>query len=146
MPARKSPLKFQHRRAPGAHHDPEILKGMARGPWADHWATEQEEQGESFSGMDIYELAPDAPNWAEKWAQHLADAIMSLNKRTLEELYKIAQQAGFSRDREAFGFYLGMQSIGHGITWHDDFNTDVKILLPSGEFYEGAKPDLRFVH
>jgi len=132
-------------RTPSSRHDTEILLGMARGPWADRWANEQEEAGESFSGQDIYELAPEAPRWAEAWAVRIADAIVKLNGASLDELYHVAQREGFSKDREAFGFYLGMQSCGHGVAWDDDFATDVKIKLPSAEFYEGAQPDLRFV-
>ena len=58
----------------------EILRGMARGPWASYWASEEEENGASFSGMDIYEAAPEAPKWAAAWAERLPFAITELNK------------------------------------------------------------------
>jgi len=150
--SKKKTLTFRSTRNVGAHHDPEILLGMARGVWADHWATEQEENGESFSGQDIYEAAPNAPAWAEKWARKLASSISHLNGDVpLDMLFRSAQQAGFAKDREAFGFYLGMEAVGHGIHWTDDVpsSDDVpKILVPNYEFYEGAErsePDLRFV-
>jgi hypothetical protein len=146
-------LKFKSHRDVGMHHDPEITLGMARGVWASHWANEQEEAGESFSGQDIYEAAPDAPTWAEKWAKKLASSICHLNgDRPLDLLFREAQQAGFPRDRETFGFYLGMQAVGHGVHWTDDVpfkNERPEILVPSYEFYEGAErsePDTRLVH
>ena len=144
------PLTFKSHRPTGAHHDPEILLGMARGVWADYWANEQEEAGESFSGQDIYEAAPDAPEWAEKWARKLASSILRLNGDSLDSLYKKARDVGFPKDRETFGFYLGMQAVGHGVAWDDDVPAghDLKILVPSYEFYEGAErsePDTRFV-
>ena len=129
-------------------HDSEILRGMSRGPWADLWATSQEEAGESFSGQDIYELAPEAPAWAKKWARSLADAIVNLNgELALEQIYEEAVNAGFARDKEAFGYYLGMQASGHGVRWDDDISrANLKIRYPSSELYEGATTvDLRFI-
>jgi hypothetical protein len=124
----------------------EILLGMARGPWACAWASEREEEGESFSGMDIYAAAPDAPRWAAEWAERLAYAVSELNGQSLESLYRAAQEAGFARDRETFGYYLGMQATGAGVRWDDDLSSPgLKVRVPSAEFYEGAQPDLRFV-
>ena len=151
MPKSK-PLVFRARRAIGAHFDPEILLGMARGVWSLMWADEQEERGRSLSGMDIYEEAPDAPDWAERWAGRLATCILRINKRSPEELYEEAVRAGFHKNRETFGYYLGMQAVGHGVHWTDDvpYSKDrPEILVPSYEFYEGAEqgePDTRFIH
>lgn len=126
--------------------DEEILRGMARGPWAIQWANEQEEAGESFSGQDIYEAAPEAPRWTKKWARDLADAITSANGiASLEELYQAAVSDGFAKDRETFGYYLGMQAQGHGVSWDDDHSADLVIRVPSMELYEGARPNLRFM-
>lgn len=130
-----------------ATHDPDILRGMARGPWAVHWANLQEERGRSFSGMDIYEEAPEAPRWVKKWALALADAIISLNGASLGEIYQAARGDGFAKDEESFGFYLGMQATGAGVRWDDDTspNATISIKVPSDELYEGARPDLRFI-
>jgi hypothetical protein len=124
---------------------------MSRGVWALYWAQEQEEAGKSFSGTNIYEIAPDAPGWAEKWAEKLAGSICHLNGNlTLDHLYLTALEAGFPRDREAFGYNLGMQAIGSEVHWTDDISVGPdtpKILVPSYEFYEGAErsePDVRF--
>jgi len=129
-------------------HDEEILRGMARGPWALRWANEEEERGTRFAGgTDLYEAAPEAPRWVARWARGLADAIVSLNDASLEELYEAARADGFAKDRESFGYYLGMQAEGNGVRWDDDVspNATVTIRVPSIELYEGASPDLRFI-
>lgn len=129
-------------------HDRDILHGMSRGPWAVHWANREEERGKSFSGMDIYEAAPKAPRWAQKWARDLADKVVEANGGTsLADLYQAAASDGFAKDDETFGFYLGMQATGAGVRWDDDIspNTTVTIRVPSAEFYQGARPDMRFV-
>lgn len=130
-----------------SHHDPDILRGIARGPWSDHWATQQEEAGESFSGQDVYDLAPDAPKWARDWAVKLADVLVALNNRSLADLYQAAVDAGFNRDEESFGVALGLQCSGHGVSWDDDIrNPSLKIKYPSTEFYDRVSSvDTRFI-
>lgn len=120
-------------------HDKEILAGIPAGVWADLWATEQEELGRSFSGQDIVEAAPKPPAWARKWAKELADGIVLLNRKSLEDLYEMVENAGFSRGREDFGLLLGMQAVGHGISWSDDVSHSKlphdAIKLPRADFY-----------
>jgi hypothetical protein len=153
MPKKTSPKQTKSYRSRTSsetvqHHDPEILHGMSRGPWSVLWANYQEEAGASFSGQDIYELAPEAPAWAKEWARKLASAIVQLNGNfSLEQIYRAAQGEGFARDKEAFGYYLGMQSAGHGVAWDDDISgATLKIRHPSSEFYEGVRDiDMRFI-
>jgi hypothetical protein len=117
-------------------HNNEILYGMAKGPWADYWARAQEEKGRSFSGENIYDLCPEPPKWAKSWARKVADEIVKLNDGlSLATLFLAAREAGFNKSREDFGFYLGCQSAGMGISWDDDLSTDMKIELPFREFY-----------
>ncbi len=119
--------------------DDEILTGIPRGVYADAWAMEEEEKGESFSGMDLYEIAPETPAYADKWARKTAREIIKLNPKfkNLTELYEFAKSKGYGNDAEHFGYHLGMQSVGHGVSWSDDaragHHDDIK--LPSTEFY-----------
>ena len=128
-------------------HDPEILLGMARGPWACLWGDAEEEAGARLSGVDLYAEAPEAPEWAEEWAKKLAAAIVMLNSASLEEIYRAARQEGFAKDREAFGYYLGLQATGAGVRWNNDLSgSDLKIKIPTTEFYDGVREvDTRFV-
>jgi hypothetical protein len=98
-----------------------ILFGMAKGPWAIWWADREEEKGRSFSGLDIYEESPFPPAAAVKWAEDVASEYIKLNNvRALEDLAQIATRAGFTKDEESFGMYLGCQATGAGISWSDD--------------------------
>jgi hypothetical protein len=119
----------------------DIVYGMARGPWADMWATEQEERGASFGGgTDLYEIAPDAPQWVVDWASKLATQIEILNDATLETLYDKVCALGYGNDAEHFGYHLGMQSVGHGVSWSDDVkwprSKELRIALPHAELCE----------
>lgn len=123
------------------------MLGIARGPWAILWGDAEEDAGNSLSGVDLYAEAPEAPAWAKEWAQKLATTIVMLNNASLDAIYRAAQQEGFARDREAFGYYLGLQAVGAGVRWDDDLSgTDLKIKIPTTEFYEGVREiDTRFV-
>ena len=117
-------------------HDREILYGIAKGPWADAWANKQEGKGRSFSGQNIYDLCPEPPRTAQRWAWKLAGEIVEANEGlTLEALFLAAREAGFDKSREDFGFYLGCEACGMGISWTDDVSTDLKIKIPYREFY-----------
>lgn len=122
-------------------HDAEILKGMARGVYADAWAMKKEEKGHSFGGgIDLYDIAPATPSFAKKWAKELREKILNLNEApSLTYLYEFAQTKGYKDKPETFGFHLGMQSVGHGVSWHDDADYRLTkrddIKLPHTEFY-----------
>ena len=117
-------------------HHSDILYGMAKGPWADHWARRQKERGRSFSGQNIYELCTEPPKWARLWARNLAADIVNANEGlSLDALFLAARHAGFDKTLEDFGFYLGCQATEMGIRWDDDISTDLKIKVPYREFY-----------
>ena len=123
---------------PMSGDDSEILEGMARGVYASAWADRQEES-KSFFGMDIYEAAPKTPAKAKTWAKRTASKILQLNPQyeNLYTMFEIAQEKGYTGDAEHFGYHLGMQSIGHGVSWSDDArqgrHDDFK--LPYTDFY-----------
>jgi hypothetical protein len=115
-----------------------ILFGIAKGPWALEWANREEEKGRSFSGQDIYKLAPDPPSEAVAWAEDIAAQLMRLNRATrLFVLYALASREGFDKSPETFGMYLGCQAAGHGISWCDDLQpgTEKLIDIPHREFH-----------
>lgn len=40
---------------------------------------------------------------------------------SLDNLYEVAvKDFGYKNDKEHFGYHLGMQSVGHGVSWEDD--------------------------
>ena len=92
------------------HHN-DILHGISKGPWAEHWAQAQEERGRSFSGQNVYDLCPEPPRWARAWARKLADDIVEANDGLgLEPLFLAARDAGLDMSRENFGFCLGCEA------------------------------------
>lgn len=117
-------------------HDAEILAGIPSGVWASMWADEQEEKGRSFSGQNIMDHSPPVPAWAKKWAKKIADEIVSMNGLSLEALYEMVKAAKYPYDKEHFGYHLGMQSAGHGVSWSDDCDLHHNaIKTPYHEFY-----------
>jgi hypothetical protein len=115
-----------------------VLKGIPGGVWADYWATAQEEKGRSFSGQNLMDVAPKVPGWANKWAKVVADSIVAANPWThsLGHLYLHVKQNGYPYDEEHFGYHLGMQAAGHGVSWSDDCKLPHStIKIPSREFY-----------
>lgn len=120
-------------------HDADILAGIPSGVWADLWATEQEERGRSFSGQNLIAAAPPPPRWARRWAKQLADSIVRANGDSLAALYAKAKAAGYPRSASHFGFHLGMQSAGHGVSYSDDCDLDDDAIeIPHNEFYRGV--------
>jgi len=123
-------------------HDSEILAGIPSGVWADAWATRQEERGRSFSGQDIMAAAPKPPPRARAWGKKIAGEIVRLNSErhgkpvSLEDLYQAAVEAGYPHSREHFGYHLGMQAVGHGVSFSDDCSLrHDAIIVPQDEFY-----------
>lgn len=119
-------------------HDPQILAGIPRGVWTLLWADEQEEKGRSFSGQELTSIAPPTPPWAKKWGKKIADDIVRLNGgKSLAELYDFIVGYDYPNDKEQFGLSLGLQAVGHGVSWADDTpkleSDDIK--LPRTEFY-----------
>ena len=122
--------------------DKEVIKGMARGPWANYWASKQEEKGRSFSGIDVYEAASATPLWAKKWAKKVADEIVRLNDKwgkTSIGGYANSIRHCFKTppDYEKIGFWLGCQAAGIGISWTDDLpnKPPFTLKIPRIEFY-----------
>ena len=120
----------------------EIIKGIARGNWVLHWADRQEEKGRSFGGVNLDEVAPKTPSWAIGWAVKVGAQIERLNGMSLSKLYEKAVELGYPKDEENFGSDLGLQSVGHGVSWTDDIpwsaSKSIKrdeIKLPHTEFY-----------
>lgn len=119
--------------------DKSIIEGMAKLAWAMRWADEEEakEDGENFSGVDIYDAAPKPPKKAFDWAKSIGAEIAKDNGLTLTALYEKAKAAGFPNDAESFGADLSHKANGSGVDWNDRLTSanrfDIKV--PRKEFY-----------
>ena len=115
----------------------EFIESAAAGFWAPAWATAAEEEGESFSGVDIMDVMPPPPEEARKAARQLAKRMAELNE-PLPKLWKRAATAPGKHFAEPtvqdFGHYAAMRAVGHGVSWEDD-HPDIGIRVPSMGFY-----------
>lgn len=118
----------------------EIIEAMARAMWVSEWASEMEERGTSFSGMDLMDVAPPTPSEAVQLAVELASDIESDNGMSLSELYSKAVNAPgrhYSEpDPSSFGHDLAMQAMGHGVSWSDNHPRFGMKKLPLIEPYQ----------
>lgn len=128
--------------------DAEVIDGMARALFVTAWADQQEQDGASFSGMDIEKEAPKTSRAAMSHATKLAKQFSAMNNgMSVGELFTRAEEDGFYtrptsdnlRSQESlFGWYLAMRAMGHGVSWDDNApsNATLKIKHPHTEFYE----------
>lgn len=122
--------------------DDEVLEGMARALYVSDWASRMEEQGQSFSGMELMDVAPETTDAAKNAAAMLAGAIVEKNKKTLTQLLNAALKADNGEDSEDyfdyandFGHYLGMMGLGHGVSWFDS-HEKFPLKVPDIEAYD----------
>lgn len=116
-------------------------------------------KGHSFPGVELMDIAPEAPREAKYEAAILLGKIEQLNGVSLAVVVHRARVAdcvedgthkhegsylnqhdGPGEDRcksidvKDFGHYLAMQSLGHGVSWFDD-HAQFDLKLPHIEFY-----------
>lgn len=128
------------RRAQVGDVDPSILDMMARTLFVSEWASLMEERGESFSGMELMDVAPDTPPEFEEIAQRLYRDIEQQNNVNLEEFIPPGEDEDF--DREDFGYCLAMEALGQGVSWsddHEDHGLNVPDIGASGEAFMAAE-------
>lgn len=129
-----------------------MTEAMARAFHVCAWADAREERGMRFPPQTkIEEVAPETSAAAKAHAQEVAKEIVELNKLSLFDLAKKAMVADKGEADPAIteetahelGWYMGMQSLGHGVSWTDD-HEDFGLELPLTEFYPDFSPeDLR---
>jgi hypothetical protein len=134
-------VKVSHRRAQNVgDNSDEIIDAMARAFFVSAWADAQEEAGESFSGMELMDVAPETPNEAYDFAfekfQEIEAANAGLN---LGSFLPPGEEEG-AFDVNEFGHYLAMESMGHGVGWSDS-HEDHGLNIP---FSAGMESDLAF--
>lgn len=110
-----------------------ILRSIARAAFVSSWADRAEEKGRRFPPQtELMDVAPKRTSKAaNEWAREVAKILSNLNAgATLATLYDGAQIFyGYSDNEDRFGHELGMQTMGHGVSWHDS--------LPHGVYARG---------
>jgi len=127
-PSRRYPRETKpHHFAVNTSYVPdEFVESAARAFFVSAWADAAEEQGESFSGMQLMDVAPPTPDEVIEHAARFIKSVEKLNGRSIDELYAEAANAPDEADHSReptpseFGHYLAMEAMGHGVSWYDD--------------------------
>lgn len=76
------------------------------------------------SGADFMDVAGETPHAYRFEAAYLAGEIEHLNRASLAQMYMLALEVGdlpdTAENRQTFGHYMVMESLGHGVSWGDD--------------------------
>lgn len=101
--------------------------------FADAWASRMDENGESLSGLDVLEAAPETPREAVLEGAELAGSYEAVAGCGIDALYRRALQAHFGpgydfdalegtrkHGLEHFASDLALQALGAGAAWDDD--------------------------
>jgi hypothetical protein len=122
-----------------------IIEGIARAFFVMAYASASDEgilpedAPRAGAGDDWVEVAPESSTEAKTEAEEYGSHLEKLNAALLENLFSIACnmdeiEESYSLAWE-FGWYLGMQALGSGVSWFDD-HEKFPIIIPHYEYYE----------
>ncbi len=107
------------------------------------WASGREERGQSFSGQEIFDVAPKTPEYMERMGLEYVRTMERANQMPMRKMYEQAlEKANLSDDpdhRDDFGFLTAMQAMGTGVRWTDDYE-DHGLKVP---YVEVSQYDLK---
>lgn len=116
-----------------------IAEQIARAFFVSAWASAREERGQSFSQQNLYDVAPETPDYVQKSAMELIRAMERLNKMPMRKMYEQALERDELIDapdiRDDFGFLTAMQALGYGVRWTDS-HKDHGLKVPWYQFSE----------
>lgn len=120
----------------------EFTHGVASAFWVNAYADSEENQGRSIGGgADWTDHAPQPPRKAYEAAADLIAALERVNGKSIDELFELAKAAPrkhswasevTDEDKERFGWYIGMEALGHGVGWFDD-HAEFPLKVPNRE-------------
>jgi len=109
-----------------------VVDGFADALFKSSWASFEEEQETSFSGMEILDVAPDTPQEVKSFAARKISEIEAANGISFDSFIPPGEQEG-SFDPWELGWYIGMEYLGQGVSWEDD-HEDHGLQIAFGEF------------
>lgn len=114
-----------------------IAEEIARAFFVTAWADAQEERGTSFSGVNLYDVAPETPEYVIRDAMDLVRSMERLNGMRMRDMYYRALDRAELIDapdvRDNFGYMTAMQAMGSGVRWTDDYR-DHGLKVPYKDF------------
>lgn len=124
----------------------EFIRGAARAMFVSEWASIEELHGRTYPGMELMDVAPVTPQYAELEAARLLGKFESANHSHLSRILfhaavaeidgewcGEAQSQWINENAREFGHYIAMQAMGHGVSWFDDHER-FAIIVPHFEF------------
>jgi hypothetical protein len=109
-----------------------VVQGFADALFKSSWAEFEEEKGTSFSGKEILDVAPETPQEVVSFADRQIGNIESANGIDFDAFVPPGEEEG-TYDPWELGWYIGMEYLGHGVSWSDD-HEDLGLEIPFGEF------------
>jgi len=97
------------------------------------WDADAEHIPNDPGGVELMDIAPDAPLGARECAVSLVTTIIKLNGLTAWG--EVCNRDEVQGDGEGFGHYLAMEALGHGVGWADDHD-EHGLILPYVGFYD----------
>lgn len=119
----------------------DIINGIATAFHATNWADRFEEFGGSLSGCEILTLMDPITKEALQTATEFYERLETRNEKRLSDHFEHIREtqeirsSQYFKDAELFGYYLGMEALGHGVSWTDDHDPH-DLIVPYTEFYE----------
>jgi hypothetical protein len=110
-----------------------ILSGFVLGFWLQGWADAMDEAGLSLPHRIDEDSAPEPPEELNDFAMKFGLDLSEVNGNKM--LWEMAQDSDVSEDElEDFGYYIAMESLGHGVSWADSHD-DHDLKVPSTEVH-----------
>lgn len=117
----------------------EMLRGIEDAYWLPAWANEMGQLGDPLPRNITRQTADRMPVSGKRLAREYLATLERINKAEAIQIYQRAALADNRRiDAEELGWYLTMESLGHGIGWTDrriDSRVAFDLLLPDADAY-----------
>jgi hypothetical protein len=95
-------------------------------------ATAKHTPNDTGNGVELMDIAPEAPLAAKECAVSLVTSIIKLNG--IKTWGSVCSREEVENDAEGFGHNLAMEALGHGVGWADDHDGH-GLILPYVGFY-----------
>jgi hypothetical protein len=104
------------------------------------WANTEEMWGRTYSGMELFDVAPETPDHAKEQAWRAILEMEQLNSMDLMEMYHHAlKKAGLKEGEvdleDEFGHAIALEMLGTGSGWSDNY-PDHGLKVPDVEWMD----------